>query len=108
MSTWLHELTIDSDKDFILDGIQNGFKIMNIPDKFPSAECNNYKSATCATNRPLVEKQLKSELRTGHYKICRQKPQIISAIGAIPKPDSSDIRIVASGDLICDLIVFIW
>ena len=94
MSTWLHELTIDSDKDFILDGIHNGFKVMNIPDNLPSAECNNYKSATCATNRPLVEKQLKSELRAGHYKICRQKPQIISAIGAIPKPDSSDIRII--------------
>ena len=47
----------------------------------------NYKSATCAATRPLVEKQIREEIAHGNYVKVRHKPAIVSAMGAIPKPD---------------------
>ena len=34
------------------------------------------------------------EIKSGNYVISSVKPTIISAIGAIPKPDSTEIRII--------------
>lgn len=55
---------------------------------------NNYSSATNLDSRALVEKKLKEELSNGHYVITDVTPNIISAIGAIPKKECKDIRII--------------
>ncbi|KAI8486060.1 amiloride-sensitive sodium channel [Branchiostoma belcheri] len=54
------------------------------------AECDNYKSAPDPTTREKVEMQLRNELAKGNYERCREKPTIVSALGAIPKADSAD------------------
>jgi hypothetical protein len=82
------------DKDFLMDGIVNGFHIRNL-DKIPvSAEQDNYKSATCKENRGLVENQIKIELEEGRYIITESKPTIVSALGAIKKEGSGEIRLI--------------
>ena len=57
-------------------------------------EINNYNSATNEQTRKLVEHKLKDEIANDHYIILKEKPRIISAIGAIPKKNSDDIRII--------------
>lgn len=48
-------------------------------------EIDNYQSATNAKARPYVEAQIREEIDNGRYKVVHEKPQIISALGAIPK-----------------------
>ena len=57
-------------------------------------ECDNYTSALCKENRHKVETQILEEIKSGNYVITKQKPKIVSAIGAIPKKDSDEIRII--------------
>ena len=55
---------------------------------------DNYRSATNPETRATVEKQIIEELEHGNYIITDKKPCIVSAIGAIPKPNTTDIRII--------------
>ena len=48
-------------------------------------ECDNYKSATNIDVRDIIEAQIIDEIQNGHYLIVDNKPQIVSALGAIPK-----------------------
>ena len=57
-------------------------------------EVENYSSATNTKMRAQTEAQIVSELENGHYKIVDDKPLIVSAIGAIPKRDSSKVRLI--------------
>ena len=41
-----------------------------------------------------VEAQIKEEISNGRYIVTRDKPLVISALGAIPKPDSGDLRLI--------------
>lgn len=55
---------------------------------------DNYKSATNSTNRHKVEQTILDEIAEGNYIITKEKPTIISALGAIPKPDSDEVRLI--------------
>lgn len=55
---------------------------------------NNYKSATNSINRHKVEQTIRDEIAEGNYVITNDKPTIISALGAIPKPDSDEVRLI--------------
>ena len=55
---------------------------------------NNYRSATDSTVRQQVERQILTEIKQGNYIVTTEKLTIVSALGAIPKPDSSDIRLI--------------
>ena len=57
---------------------------------FLPAQQNNYKSATSAAHKPKVEQTILGEIAEGNYVVTDVKPTIISALGAIPKPDSSE------------------
>ena len=94
LCVWQKELKNDCDSEFLLDGLTFGFKIMDLPGELPESECANYKSATCAQNFAAVENQIRKEISLGRYYISDSKPRIISAIGAVPKPDSNDIRLI--------------
>ena len=85
-------MTDDPDRTFLLDGISNGFQLL--PKEASLAEQANYFSATAPHNRVKVEQTIREELQSGNYVISSVKPTIVSAIGAIPKPDSSEIRLI--------------
>ena len=84
----------DTDRDFFLDGITYRFQI--IPDNvhLTNVDVNNYRSATDSTIGPQVERQLLTEIEQGNYVITTKKPTIVSALGAILKRDSNDIRLI--------------
>ena len=44
--------------------------------------------------RAQVEKQILTELENGRYRISSERSNIVSAIGAIPKNNSSDVRLI--------------
>ena len=49
---------------------------------------DNYKSSTDPSVSNKVEKAILNELELGHYVIVNEKPPVVSALGAVPKPDS--------------------
>ena len=91
---WERELACDEDKDFILEGLRSGFRIIEPDAKLESAECDNYKSTTCHDNIDLVETQIREEITAGRYVVCSHKPTIVSALGAVPKPGANKIRLI--------------
>ena len=55
---------------------------------------NNYASTTNPLAREKVEATLLEELQAGNYVVTSSKPRIVSALGAVPKPDSEDLRLI--------------
>ncbi|KAL9952390.1 hypothetical protein ACROYT_G039640 [Oculina patagonica] len=76
------------------DGIVNGFQLVPSGTHFAKAQNNNYKSATGTCVKAAVEQTILSEIREGNYVVTESKPAIVSALGAIPKPNSSEIRLI--------------
>ena len=95
-SAWERGLSMDhSKRDYILQGVAEGFHI-TYPSKFTEyQEVENYRSATGKQHRSAVEKQIKAEVRNQRYQIVSQNPKLVSALGAIPKTsENSAIRII--------------
>ncbi len=74
--------------------LKHGFHITRPGQVFSPVECENYKSATCPENRPKVEQQLAQELNTGRYFCVEHQPPIVSSLGAVPKSDPTQIRLI--------------
>ena len=97
LGAWKEELPLnDSRRDFLLNGVRDGFHIVNsVPETgLRPVFTKNYKSATCHENRSKVEEQIKEELVNGRYEITETPPTIVSALGAIPKKNSSKVRLI--------------
>ena len=62
--------------------------------QFTEENVRNYKSATNPTIKPLVEQTILDEIQQGNYVITAKKPTVVSALGAIPKPNSSEVRLI--------------
>ena len=88
---WIRHLENDHDRDFITDGITNGFQIIPSDSVLTKAEISNCKSATSSNLRNKVEKQIREEISKGNYVVTQAKPTIVSALGAIPKPHTDKI-----------------
>lgn len=68
LSAWERELPRkDQDRDFILGGIREGFRITNKPVKPNNIYMTNYSSATGVARREIVEKQILDEIDNGRY-----------------------------------------
>ena len=93
ISEWGKVLEGDPDKEFLLDGITHGFRIVDEGAILEESFSKNYLSATHLHFGP-TNKQILKEIENGHYICSDIKPTIVSAIGAIPKRDSPDIRII--------------
>lgn len=94
MDFWRLELKEDHDKEFILNGITNGFSLIDCDaSQLPPAEVPNHKSATNSWNRLKVENRIKAEIEDGNYFVSVSKPRIVSALAAIEKPDG-DVRLI--------------
>ena len=98
---WLEELRGDEDEEFLTDGLINGFQLVPCNTKFSPAEMNNYKSATDPSCQDEVEAAIVKEIEQNNYVIVHEKPNIVSAIGAVPKPDSNDVRIIHDCSMPC-------
>ena len=84
----------DVDRDFLLDGLTNGFRLIdNDAELFP-ASMLNFKSATGLDVEEKVEKQITAELEAGNYVITNEPPTLISAIGTILKSDSNEVHLI--------------
>ena len=78
-----------------MHGLKFGFNIIDekLESSTQKAEVENYKSATCVENRGKVETQILEELAAGNYVVVNKKPKIVSALGAVYKPNG-DVRII--------------
>ena len=61
---------------------------------FLPVEMHNYKSSTDPLIRDKVEEVILEEIKLGNYVIVKDKPAIVSALGAILKSGSSRIRLI--------------
>ena len=79
----------DDNKPFLEDGALYHFKLTSVNTQFTDVDMRNYKSATNPTVRATVEQTIPDEIRQGNYVISTTKPTVVSALGAIPKPNST-------------------
>lgn len=77
-----------------MTGLTEGFRIISRDCDLRPAEVINYKSATGHDVRDKVEHTIRDEILNGNYIVTDTKPTIVSALGAIPKPDSDKIRLI--------------
>ena len=92
---WEKELPIDYEgRAFLLSGIKDGFHIVDSETISNYVEVENYRSATAEHSHAQVEKQIYTEIDNGCYRIVNKKPHSVSALGAIPKKNSPDVRLI--------------
>ena len=99
LNNWQLELANDFDKEFLLQGVQFGFKISDLKDgdydKVKHVEVANHKSTQLYAS--LVEKELKSQIVHGNYILASQRPLVVSPLGAIKKEGLNEVRIIHDG-----------
>ena len=98
---WESELCWDQDKEFLLSGIKNGFRITDntlLPVGDTYVEVKNHKSSL-GDHKDQVEKELLQQIQEGYYVLASERPLITSPLGAIEKPGSNDIRIIHDGSM---------
>ena len=74
--------------------MKDGFQLLPADASIVQAEMDNYFSATSPTSKDKVESSILEEIEAGNYAITTHKPTIISALGAVPKPDSDELRLI--------------
>ena len=94
-AAWEEELPLDyPERDYIIQGVREGFRITARQYEGPPVWERNYRSAEGPDNRKRVQDQIVEELENGRYIRCTEQPAIISALGAIPKPGGSAVRLI--------------
>ena len=86
--------TSDPEREYLLKGIKSGFRITTGEYSGETVFQQNYRSATCPENVRAVEEQIKTELENGRYVQCATPSPLVSALGAIPKPERGKIRLI--------------
>ena len=92
--TWAKELANDPGKNFILAGVQEGFDLIQRDASVLPAFTKNNKSALRPGAKEQIEEQLSVGLLLGHFATSTTPPTIVNAIGAVPKTDSSELRMI--------------
>lgn len=86
LRAWVRNLAPDDpEREFLMAGVRQGFRITNLSTEGARAYQKNQKSAISKENRGEVEKQIKKEIENGRYTVVEQRPTIVSALAAIPK-----------------------
>ena len=92
---WEQVLNNDPDKQFLLKGLKEGFRLTSDECKLPDSTANNDKSAN--NHAPELKEKMdiyiKQEIAEGKLKVADTEPQIVSPIFALPKSDGS-IRLI--------------
>ena len=79
----------DFDSLFIMDGIYNGFRVIDPGADIPIYDCNNYKSCFEGDNYRKMNCVMISELTNGKISRASSKPDQVHSLGAVPKPNGS-------------------
>jgi hypothetical protein len=79
------------DREFILEGVKNGFQLCTkFGPRYP-VNRENYSSAFRLCTQ--VENQIKTEIALENYVVTKMIPTIVSSLGAVPK-SNGDIRLI--------------
>lgn len=93
---WLDMLTggtgVDPDILFILDGIMNGFRVVDVQASVDGYYCNNYSSCYTTGNEKKLKELLQDELSQGKLSYTKNCPKCVHAVGIVKKKDSEKIR----------------
>ena len=90
---WERELVNDTDLDYLLDGVTNGFKLIDCDvNLIKPYETDNYASAESLDAKPKLDKLICSEILQGKINPAEEKPTCIHAYGAVPKKGTEELR----------------
>ena len=84
-----HENEWDFDALYLLDGVYNGFQVVDSDAEIPIYECKNYGSCFEDDNAYKMNAIMQKELSEGKLSIAERKPHQTHALGAIPKPNGA-------------------
>ena len=79
----------DEDAHFILDGVMNGFRVVDPSANVPIYDCQNYNSCFEKGNKTKMNDIINTEMRAGKLSHVDKKPSQIHSLGAINKPNGS-------------------
>ena len=91
---WAKELVNDADRDFILNGVREGFDLIQRDATVLPAFTKNNRSALRPRAKEQIEEQLCKGLSLGHFGSSNMPPTIVNATGTVPKRDSSELRLI--------------
>lgn len=92
LAAWEHELKFVCDnekKNFLLNGISQGFGIVDDDTCIPMYDCPNYKSCLESEANQYLSRLFEQELYEGKVIASTVQPHCIHSIGAIPKKDGT-------------------
>ena len=92
LDVWSAKLLGDENETFILEGIKDGFNIVDSSERPPGFDRKNYRSTT-HENKSKVEKRILEEIAKGNYIRSKLRPTYVSSLGAVPK-DLDDVRVI--------------
>ena len=72
----------------------NGVQLISADANLRPAVMDNYSSTVARAVRDKGENALLEKIAAGNYVISSKKPAIISALSAVPKPNSEEIRLI--------------
>ena len=92
---WQSQIPLDHpDREFLLDGINNGFDLVDSEKNNTPVDIANYTSATGEDIVARVEDQIRTEIDNGRYVLVNEKPLIVSALRALPKKDAKRVCLI--------------
>ena len=96
LRSWEYYLQFEQDdckRSYLLDGITNGFAIVDYPSDIDHYCCENYASVLHTEAFEYVDNLISSEIAEGKYVIASTQQHCVHALGAIPKTDGSYLPI---------------
>ena len=99
----VQELEYDPDKDFLLDVICTAFKLLLQDSLLQPAEMHNYHFTLNTEARSKVKNIIKAEMYERNYIKVSHKPTTVSAIGAVSKGNSSELKLTHDCSMPCRL-----
>jgi len=82
----------DPDRDFLINGVTNGFKLFDEDPADLNYECANYASAEGQPAKAKLDHLYRAELEEQKISKVFNKPKCVHAIGAVPRKDRNDPR----------------
>ena len=92
LSCWKYYLQFEPDidtRDYLFNGIANGFDIVDEGVDIPTYKCVNYNSVFSLTAFEFVSNQILKELADGKYIRANFVPHCVHALGVVGKSDGS-------------------
>lgn len=85
---WIYELQFENDawlKSYLLQGIVNGFDIVDDYNQVPSYDRSNYRSVESGPASDYIHELISKEIGEKKYIVSKTRPKCIHSMGAVPK-----------------------